>query len=555
MTRSRKSRGVALLSVLAIGATSMIFLLALASMVTSASRASASNKWAESLRNAAEIGIDYAVNSFNTEYPCSLDPSSSGTLVTELPDSELQAAAVNGVAPNTGIPKVKVSVKVTRLNPGQWQKLQAFCSVYSPQLDPNNSVSQSWMLPASTNLTWSSGGGLRIVESVATNGFSSRTIRVVLRARFDTQPDGTRPLESGGATPVSASYFQQPFFGNTGITIARNSSGADSASVVGLPIVDPVDSLLKPTHWNASTQDYNIYNLSVSTNRFASIGAGASVSGDVTVMSNLSGSNNVMTAVDGTVEGRALANGNVDATVSDAAEGGNVQARADAPTGVYNPSSRLGLNSSAPVVTPGSVSQYQMAPIATPSSATLLASLSAYADAGTSPTAGGDSTFQASSLSTDGIPSGKSVSFDNSASPVRIFVDQGGVETSAVNIDTSKISLTTPANYSNFQIWYEGNRPVNINMSGDFSGLVYAPNANVNITGAGNFNGAMVGRNLTVTPNSGNLTLHIDTALGKPSGGGGSGSSNALNFKYRPGEGAVIQGWQPVTWQEFGLAQ
>lgn len=545
-----------MVTVLVAGVTSMFFLLALSSIVTSAVRTSASNKWTEGLRNAAEIGIDYTVDRFNKVYPCPLDPTESGSLVTALPESELQSDQVNGVVPNSGVPNVKVSIKVTRLDALQWQKVQGFCSAYCPQFDPTNSESLSYDSPASTNLTMASGGGLRVVESTATNGVVSRTIRVVLRAHFGNQPDTSHPLESGGSTPLVGNYFQRPFFGNSSVSISNNMAGANTI-VSGIPVKDSIDEQVKATHWDSAAQKFSTFNLNVATNRFASIGAGSTVQGDVTVTSKLSGTTNVITAADGKIQGRALANGNVDSFVADAADGGNVQARADIPaTDAFDASKRLGLNDSAPVVTPGSADPYQTSPIATPSSATPLSDLSGYTSSSTSPTANGDSTFETSSLSTANVPTGKSVVFNNgdSSPPVRIFVDPGGVDSLAVNIDTSKISTTTPANYSKFQIWYDGNKPVNINMTSNFNGLIYAPNAPVNIFGAGDFTGALVGKNLNVSP-TGNLNLKIDTALGTSAGGGGGGSSAGLTFKYRLGEGTVIQGWQPISWQEFGTVQ
>lgn len=430
--RPTNNRGIALLSVLVIGTLSIFFLLALASIVTSAVRATASHKWAEGLRNCAEIGIDYAVDKFNSVYPCPLDPTGSGSLTTLLPTSELQAGQVNGVETNPGVPNVKVEIKVTRLEDSDWPTLSQICSVYSPQLDPTNSVSQGWNSPASTNLSIASGGGFRVVESKASNGVLTKTIRVILKARFDSvQPDGSTPLLSGGgSTPVTQSYFQQPLFGNSNVSLSgpvtvKGFGKVDGDRQTYYKIQDPI-------------HDYNNYFLNVSTNRLASIGAGTKLTGNVVVTSSGSGANNVVTAPGGTIEGRVLSTGNIDTTtVTDYTQNGNVQARADNPNGNYDQgATRYGSNKT-PISTPPSSSQYQMAPVSSPASATFLDSLSNYVASDNKPTDSG-TTFQTNSLSTSGIPSGKSVSFENSDNPVQIYINQGVNSTDAVAIDTSR---------------------------------------------------------------------------------------------------------------------
>lgn len=545
MTRvTRNSGGVALVNVLVIGSISLIFLLGLAAIVTSAVRASAANKWSEGLRNCAEVGIDYTVDKFNSVYPCPLDPT-SGSLTTILPDSELQAVQVNGVVPNAGIPNVVVSIKVSRLeSAGDWVNLQALSSVYSPQLDPSKSTSNDWNNPASSNMTTASGGGFRVVESTASNGVFSRTVRVILKARFDSQPDGSRPLDPTLSTPQTTSYFQQPLFGNSNISLDGSfriaGLGADSSGTMTPwhQVADPI-------------APYNAYNLNLATNRLATLKGSVQVTGDVAVTSKSSGANNVVIADPNvTVEGRVLANGNVDQNLTPYTDtpAGNVQARADSPDGIYDPgATRNGLNQN-PITVPSSSSQYQLAAVPTPSTATTLNELSSYAATGTSPTDQG-TTFQTTSFNTDNIASNQSVTFNNTSSPVRVFIDQGSSNSNAVDLDTGKISTTSSLS-SNFQIWYEGNKNINVNLTKDFNGLIYAPNASINITGNGKYQGALVGKNINIALTSGSVV--IDTDLSKSSSQGGAGSaSGALSFSSRAGQGTVIQGWQPITWQEY----
>ena len=211
---------------------------------------------------------------------------------------------------------------------------------------------------------------------------------------------------------------------------------------------------------------------------------------------------------------------------------------------------RLGANATDnPIAPASSGTQNQISPIATPSSALALAPLNTYS---TSPTNDG-TTFQTSSLSTDGVLPGKPVPFDNTGAPVQIFVNQGGTTDSAVNIDTSSIKLQD-ANQSGgkFQIWYEGNKPVTINMTNNgFNATIYAPNANIAFIGPGSFRGAVVGKSISMS--SGKVTIETDLGKDSPKGSGtGPGALDSLSYRYRAGLGTVIQGWQPITWQEYG---
>ena len=541
MTRKyRKQSGAALISVLVIGTTSIIFLLGLAAIVSSAVKVSAGNKWVEGLRNSAEIGIDYAVDQFNSVSPCPLDPDAPGVKISQLPPSELEAVQVNGVTPNSGVPNAKVTIKVTRLSDTQYGELAKFSSIYSPQLDPANSKSHGFTAPLSTNIDESTGGGFRVIESTATNGMLSRTIRVVIKARFDLPPDKTRPLETNGPSPVPQSYFKQPFFGNNNITI--NGVGT---------VVDGIDSLGSPTYNIDGDPAYNDYNLNLATNQLASIQNGAKVSGNVNVTSSQSGNDPVVrSTTNATVDGRVTANGQIDSNLSSWQDGGNVLAKADSPNATGADIIRLGANATDnPIAPASSGTQNQISPIATPSSALALAPLNTYS---TSPTNDG-TTFQTSSLSTDGVLPGKPVPFDNTGAPVQIFVNQGGTTDSAVNIDTSSIKLQD-ANQSGgkFQIWYEGNKPVTINMTNNgFNATIYAPNANIAFIGPGSFRGAVVGKSISMS--SGKVTIETDLGKDSPKGSGtGPGALDSLSYRYRAGLGTVIQGWQPITWQEYG---
>lgn len=556
MTNRRKQKGAALVSVIVLGVVGMLFLYGIASIITSGVRATSANKWVEGLRNCAEVGMDYAVDRFNTVYPCPLDPTSNGSSKTTiLPASELIAAQTNGIIPNAGVPNATVTITVTRLNDdSDWLNLKSFSSIYSPQLDPYKSAPRGFTAPTESSLIPSTGGGYRIVECKATNGLLTRTIRVVLKARFEPRPDGLTPLDSDGQPPTTKSYFEQPSFGNTAINVTSLPGAGAPVSITGIG----ADG--KSYHIVSGTPDFNSYNLNLASNKSAVVGSNVTLSGNVNVTSSGANAGDSVVNADGVIEGRVLANGTLDPNVigfnptNPAADPANVYSRADLPTGNYNAALtlpvRVGDNTTSSA--PAGSNQYQAAPVVTPSSAQTLSDLSTYVSDGTLPIQNGNGTFQTGSLSTDSIATGKSLPLPST--PVSIFVDQGGNASQAVSIDTSKLT-TTSSRASDFQIWYGGNRDVTINMTGNtFTGTIYAPNARVSITGSGAFKGAMVGKSVEISLSPGS-TVEIETDLSKPSNGSGFGAPSNMTYKYKTGsKTAAIEGWQPITWQEYGAA-
>ncbi len=530
---------------------SIVFLLALAAIVTSAVRNSSSNKWVESLRNAAEIGADYSVNQFNSVYPCPLDPdpaSGTATRTTLLPSSELQATPVNGNNPTPGVPNITVSIKVTTLmHASDWTSLASLSSAYSPQLDPNQSVSKGWQAPPSSNLIQGSPGGFRIIESTATNGVFSRTVRTILRARFDSPPNGTGP--TGASAPTSQSFFNQPMFANTSLTFNPSA---------GLTVTD--------NNGNGTTQinGTNTYNLNLSTNQIATIGPNTTIIGNVVVSSNGSASGqNVATLPGGTIDGRLTTNGEFDTstgsgakftttTAQDTDPNSNVLANADTAA-LLNPAApRSGDNLTPAAVNSPALAQNLMAPTPSSTGADFLGSLAALSANGQNI---GGQAYQTVGLDSTGVTTPITVS--NNSVPTKLFVQDGANSSSAVNLNSSALNIQS-SDPRNLQIFYEGNRPVNITVAntGTFKGLIYAPNAAVNIKGGGDpsstFAGAVVGKSVNVTMAG---TMKINTDLANVSGSAAGNPNVKAGLKYQLNSGgSFIQGWQPITWQEFGTS-
>lgn len=550
--KKRQNSGYALVSTIVIGAFSLAFMMALASMVTSSVRAVSANKWTESLRNAAEIGIDYAVAQYNNVSPCPLDPSGVQTTATTL----LPTQYLTAQPANSGVPNVQVSITVTQLVAAtDWSALQLMSSVYSSQLDPFQTTSAQtnpqWNSPATAIPLNVTGGGFRIITSTASNGIYSRTVRVILKARF-TNPDGNKSLQPSSGTQ-NPSLFSNPLLSNAALQIMPTSPLTIQGFNSGLQQANTFHTITPKV--GAS---YAAYDLNVQTNMQATVGSNtsshATINGDLTVLSQNAGSNTTAALQNGTIEGRLTSNGTLDQTVAFTANTplpgptDSVLANADVASGPPG-TTRQGLNFTQPGLlnTPAVTSTAQTAPIDAPISATQLLPL-AEQTAPISVSSGGTS-FEIAGLTTSGMTS--PVVIQNSSAPAKIFVDDSGSST-AVNINTNMF-VTQSTDARNLQILYPGNDAVNINISsgGTFTGLIYAPNAAVTISGNGTFNGAVVGGTVNVTMGG---TMNIYTDLGATTGN--SGKLNAapgvnLTYMTTSSGAAVVQGWQPITWQEY----
>lgn len=577
MKRKSKFRrsGYALVSIISIGAASLLLLMALAFIVTNSTRAVSRNKYTESLRNAAEIGIDYAVSKYNSEFPCSLDPGtqdSSGNLAslqTPLPSTYLQVAGPNGGV-DSGAPNITVTITVTELtSSNDWLTLKQMSSAYSAQLDPNNTVAAGWGSPASATPLNVPDGGFRIVESTASNGIFSRTIRVILEAQL--AGPGSIPPSQIPNGQVASGYFNIPLLSNqtmnlqplTGPLLVRGYNSQTGT----------YDSLHTVTPTLQGQASYNAYDLNVQSNQAVNVGNGGTsafsttINGDVTV-SNVAAPGAVASTPNGTIEGRLITNGTVDDTVaftpdiSQAQASDTVKANADISS---SNQSRVGQNLSAPVAQSQSSSAATLASSPGGAGATPIASLANIANAvqpslpdgspAPAPSIGAGQ-YVSQGLSTDGINTSLSVQNGGpvgAGSAIKIYVDSVG-DSTAINLDTSKLSLQASGDARNFQIFYEGSEAVNINLAGGkpFTGLIYAPNANVNVTGSGIFNGGVVAGQLNVSM-AGTMNLYTDLGATSGSAGAANASTGLQYVGSSPGKPAMtyVQGWQPITWQEF----
>jgi hypothetical protein len=340
---------------------------------------------------------------------------------------------------------------------------------------------------------------------------------------------------------------------------------------------------------------YSAYDLNVTTNSFASIAANSTIGGDLTVASNSSGSATVAQVsggpTQGTVDGRLSANGVISAQATAgtaAASGDNVLANADQLSNSLAP--RAGLNATTPdIVNTPAATQTLSAPVPSSASTQPFGALSGLVQLpdGTFSVQGATvstGAYSTANLSTVGMNTGSPAAIQDGSGSTTFYVQGASFPSpsgnsslpagtpSAVYLDTQYLSTGNTASSAsngatgsarNLQIYYSGTDAVTVNISGgnNFSGLIYAPNAPVLISGTGNFYGGIVGGAVKVTL-SGTMNLYTDlsvTSAKAPPGwtspmtGAGpaltANQSAGLTYQLGP-NGSVIQGWQPVTWQE-----
>lgn len=129
----------------------------------------------------------------------------------------------------------------------------------------------------------------------------------------------------------------------------------------------------------------------------------------------------------------------------------------------------------------------------------------------------------------------------SSSNGVQIYVQGSGAGTSAITISGSM----TPTSASNFQIFYNGTKNINIAMtSNDLYGLIYAPSSTitVNTGSSGRFHGAFVGDSISL---SGSGKILFDKSSVNP----GSGSPGVA-----PGPGYYLDPqsikYRILSWHE-----
>ncbi len=481
-----RSAGFALISILSFGIASILMILALLPLILNVVRSESANKHQGELRLAAGIGIDYAMKALNESQPgqCLL-----GASPTAVPSAYLD-----------GFPDMTVMVRVKTISktvsPIDWNHFTSYSSIYSTSLDSdfqNKSVAnQSYLNAPIFNIQ--NGSYWRVIESSAKRNGFARTIRVFAEPIFNGSSTRDQDLGYLPASKNYSSYFQKPLMGNASILI----DGPISVN----SIEDPGDPSLLEIQSNQSIQ--------VNPNNTS----GTPIKGSLLVSNGYDG----VPAQVGTVGTNSLIGGTVTANGTLTID--QTSMPATQPTYNTNPGT--------------AIDQVVLAP--------------APRETATQPIENylGDS-LSTGSYSATSIDTSNGTSTIGTDSQVKIYVQDGlTTNTNAISINSSQLKNTGPS--ENLQIWYNGTRPVDINLNEDFNGLVYAPNAPITIHGLKNFKGALVGQSIELK-NKGSVSINTSLrSLNQDAKS--SGGLTYTDARSTTGEPLPI-GYRAVTWQEI----
>lgn len=325
----------------------------------------------------------------------------------------------------------------------------------------------------------------KVAEITAKRGVFEKNVRVIIQPQL-ILPPGMQGSGSGSSS--SSSLFTQPLFANGQFEI--NS----------------------PSTISKITSDTTGPDVTIQSNSSAKLASGSTINGNLTITNSGSPSSDVVTITapgsPTNVSGTTTANGTIDDGLT--------------TTAVENQSAPQG--TLAPV--PTSDASSSALPDNSP-------------DGSSSPIDLSSGSFVTSSLS--GTAGDRGYNSTDTTNPTKIYIEGPSQDATAVDINSNL--LPSVGDSTNLQIYYAGTKNVNLHLTSDFSGLIYAPNATVTIDGANIFNGALVGKVVNIA----NPTVNLKTSI---SNSGTSGYSGVQYLMSTDGTGVIFQGFQPITWQE-----
>ena len=516
--KNRRTKcGMALVSLIVLGAFAIAIMMAIFQLALNVTRSEASSKLSAELRNALESGLDYGVQQANNSLVTG-DPVLFYNTVQDVPNAYLPDG-FNG----------KVRLTMRDMSSSEWELFSRYGVSYSLELDPAMGPNGGDVTSrTSNNLTRTNirTNYYRVIDVAAKEGSFSRGLRVILEPRFDIAP-GEMALRVSGSS--NSSYFSNIAFGNSLVNVSAPTSTnltiGGSDGVIGDPGAKE-------------------FALKLQSNRLAQIGNGLTLNGDLKISNNLSDGGTAVAQVSDSnfsIKGRLLSNSPVSSdfvstsgpTVS---SGDNVTAQADS-VAAGSPVNRSGDNLNPEVVLDSSSYQQQVAPAPVPNDVSAKAL-----------TLGSSSSLSSGSYSTPSLDTSSiSPVSITGTSPVKIFIQDGTSTGEAATISSSK--FTNSGSAERLQIWYEGTRPINLKLDSSFNGVIYAPNAPINLTGNGIFTGALVGDKLNLA-NSGTINFQTNLSQGAAAASSGAGAVSYSSNGVEP----VLQGYKPVSWQEFNHA-
>lgn len=520
-----------------------MLLLALASTLISVMRSESVAKQKAGLLTAAETGLDYVLQDIKR----SIDDGEATYDLTDDNPSVLVSVPSNWIEASG----VSVSARVRKLDSFDRAREKTFGLLWSPQLDPVESVGTDYNSPVRGTINSAQNASIhkKIIEVTASKGMFSTSIRVV-----------TEPVLNE-TVPPSANFPGAGILSLSSLNIAPEGGSLNIDSYPVTTFDDLTDSNGNP---------YKSFKLQLRSNKTIGLDgqtANLNINGNVIASNNSSGAPGEFADLSGSVEinGRFESNGGNQSAFTETTGpqnnpvNDNVNAIADQLSANDPSINREGLNQD-PIDTNAGNSPIGANPTPTTSSqsvttqggdtttndlSSFLSTLGDYSDPGSSITlthgvdsSGNEvSSFKSSSLFANDTVA-KVVIDPANTQPTKIFID-GTNSDSPVDIDTSR--FVNNGSPENLQIYYDGPGNVNINMNGsNFNGLIYAPNANVSVKNGNNSSSSQAFSGAIVSDKT-NISMKGTMQLVPDVNGVGSGAPAGVN---------TLQNFRVTTYQE-----
>lgn len=527
--KPRDSKGFALVAILTFGLIAMAMGVAIFPMVLSATRNESAGRQGAELLAAAEIGIDYAIKRLNDDAVNTPGLPSPIDLIASL---DVPSDYLNGFQNGT------VKIRIKQLNQADWNAVGIYSTIYSTNLDPQYTPASPLTM---TNVAYQNQYNSRVqkdywrvIESTAKRGLLSRSVRVFVEPRFDVHA-------SEGNTPGSSStsYFKNALFAKSKLTLS--------------PISGPlnVTSLTGPSNGS--------YPLTLSSNKLIELAGNTNhitVKGNVAVTNGAKSDTSpplpaeVATGSGFTIEGQLTSNSPVSPNYT-AHPGDRPNLLASPPDNIWANADIVNTNdvSAVRIDHPTASNNSQPANYAANGEYYIPAPTPTGTNTSVVPNTMNSTTLANGAYTTSSLnfnSSGNSATIEANA-PVQFYIQDKGSSSSTAAVNINASALTNKGSSQNMQIWYNGTRPISINLDANFTGSIYAPNAPITITGTNNFTGALVGDQIAMN-NSG--TVYIDTSLQNLNAS--SNSTGGLTYATASPTSleTIPHGYKAVSWQE-----
>jgi len=503
-TNQRKT-GFSLVTVAALGAVTMMWLLAVSAAILPTYQRAASGRFQTLARNAAEAGLDYAVAELNAAI--------AANVISPIDDDTQDGRSKLSNVPNAAINNTSANVKIYVNNVAA----PTWAASYNELKDSSNPSSPFFGQPNK----W------RTVFSVASYAGISRSIGVVLEpiAVATTNPTASTPTNT--QTPVP--YFKYAMFGRALMNMSANAS------------TDGYDSR------NGTYGGTNVLPTGgdVGTNGTVSVGGNSRVGGDLVVYSTPAGSATSQVA---NQSGNAIVNDQV------IINGIDNNAFVGTPGATAQPGDNvLGMDRGSPPV-PGYqpiLESQSNPPIdypAAPSAPAEAVNLGALSVSGNKTIQIPPGNYKVNSISVSG--NGKILLVPDAQGnygPVRFFVEGSSSGSNVIQLTGNSI-INPSRSPSNLQLWYGGSKNVLVAGNSNFYGVIYAPGADVKITGNGTYFGSFVGNTVT---DDGNGYVHFDKALSEKAAALGLTYLNSTTASAGTHTTLLFTGYRTISWHEF----